>query len=131
MTKQVKSTKKKSKSSYKNVVLILEVIYLLQTILATITTINKDNVSFIQIMWWPYLINILLIINYILYIKKEKMGILFELIIGLMMLIKVFIAMLINVPDMASLLLMSVYPLILIIHSLKLLKKMSKKSANK
>ena len=117
---------KQNKNNAKNVILILEVIYLLQTILATIASINNDNISFIQMMWWPFLVNVLLIINYVLYVKKIKYSMLFEIFIAILMLMKVMIAIITKSPDILSLLLMLVYPIVLVIHALSVLKKYKK-----
>ena len=117
---------KQNKNNAKNVILILEVIYLLQTILATIASINNDNISFIQMMWWPFLVNVLLIINYVLYVKKIKYSMLFEIFIAILMLMKVMIAIITKSPDKLSLLLMLVYPIVLVIHALSVLKKYKK-----
>lgn len=114
----------------RSIFLVISVIYFLLTVLALVSNIHGINEgstvtfnsrSIMNIMWWPILIIILLGITYVLYIKKEKLGVMLELIIGLSMLINNLVNMLVSGFDSFVVIFSYIFPTVLIAQALIML----------
>lgn len=129
--KEVKKNAKLIKSS-KNILLILGVIYFLITILAVVSYVSKMNsisttaVTFMSVLssiWWQILMIILFVITYIMYSKKEFMGALLELVMGLSMLANIVVSVILMGANILAILIELIYPFVLACHSLLVIKK--------
>lgn len=132
MDKVKKIKNKKLVQSSKNILLILGIIYLLITILATVSYVSRMNnisttkVTFLNVigsMWWQIIMIILFATTYIAYGKKEFFGALLELIMGLSMLTNIIVSVVIIGANLFAIIIELIYPLILISHSLAVIKK--------
>lgn len=132
MDKVKKIKNKKLVQSSKNILLILGIIYLLITILATVSYVSRMNnisttkVTFLNVigsMWWQIIMIILFATTYIAYGKKEFFGALLELIMGLSMLTNIIVSVIIIGANLFAIIIELIYPLILISHSLAVIKK--------
>lgn len=137
MDKVKKTRNKKLVQSSKNILLILGIIYFLITILATISYVSRMNnisttkVTFLSIigsMWWQIIMIILFVVTYIAYNKKEFLGVLLELVMGLSMLTNILVSVVIIGANLFAIMLELIYPLILISHSLAVIKKLKIKT---
>lgn len=132
--------KKKTKLQSKNILLVLGLIYTLISILAIISYVSKMNAisttpvtfgSVLSAVWWQILMIALFAVIYILYTKKTILGTLFEVIMGMAMLVYIVISVATMGIDMFALIIELIYPLILIFHGLVEFKKINKKSKRK
>ena len=132
MKKNIKQTKNNKKA---NIILILGVVYTLITILAIISyvsdmnTISTTNIGFmgvIKAIWWQLLMIALFAITYMLYNKKELLGVLLEIIMGLSMLVYIVISVAMMGANLLAILIELIYPLLLIGHGLLVLINLNK-----
>lgn len=132
--------KKKAKLQSKSVLLILGVIYTLISILAVITYVSKMNTvsttpvtigSVLGAVWWQILMIILFAVTYIVYNKKDILGILLEIVMGMAMLVYIVISVATMGIDVFAIIVELIYPLILVTHGLICLKKLNKKTRRK
>lgn len=132
--------KSKSKLMPKSILLILGLIYTLMTILATISyTSSMNNISSTPVtfssvlgaIWWQILMIVLFALAYVLYDKKNKLGPLVEIIMGIAMLVYIVISIATMGAKFYAILIELVYPLILVFHGLNVFKKQNKKILKK
>lgn len=131
---------KKTKIQGKSMLLILGIIYTLISILAIISYVSKMNAisttpvtfgSVLGAVWWQILMIFLFAITYMLYTKKPMLGILFEVIMGMAMLVYILISVATMGINIFALIIELIYPLILVFHGLVEFKKLNKKSKTK
>ena len=124
------------KNINKNILLILGLIYILITILAatsyisTMSNISTTPITFgsvIGAMWWQLLMIALFIITYILYVKNEKIGVLFQIIMGMSMLAYILVSVVAIGANVLAITIELIYPLILITHGLITLLNIKRK----
>lgn len=129
--KEVKKNTKLIKSS-KNILLVLGLIYFLITILALVSYVSKMNnisttdVTFMSVLssiWWQILMIILFAVTYVMYNKKEFMGALLELVMGLSMLANIVVSVILMGANIFAILIELIYPFVLVCHSLLVIKK--------
>lgn len=129
--KEVKKNIKLIKSS-KNILLVLGLIYFLITILALVSYVSKMNsisttdVTFMSVLssiWWQILMIILFAVTYVMYNKKEFMGALLELVMGLSMLANIVVSVILMGANVFAILIELIYPFVLVCHSLLVIKK--------
>lgn len=129
--KEVKKNTKLIKSS-KNILLILGLIYFLITILALVSYVSKMNsisttdVTFMSVLssiWWQILMIILFAVTYAMYNRKEFMGALLELVMGLSMLANIVVSVILMGANVFAILIELIYPFVLVCHSLLVIKK--------
>lgn len=132
--KEVKKNTKLIKSS-KNILLVLGLIYFLITILALVSYVSKMNsisttdVTFMSVLssiWWQILMIILFAVTYVMYNKKEFMGALLELVMGLSMLANIVVSVILMGANISAILIELIYPFVLVCHSLLVIKKTKK-----
>ena len=126
---------KKSKLKNKSIILILGTIYTLISILAVISYVSAMNTisttpvtlsSIFSAVWWQLLMIILFGVVFILYSKKQILGILLEIIMGISMLVYMLISIWMMGINILALLVELIYPVILTVHGTLELKKLSK-----
>ena len=136
-----KQKKKKSKTlKAQSVIMILGLVYTLITILAVVSYVSRIEevsttvVTFGTVMsavWWQILMIVLFTVSYILYNRKQMLGILIEIIMAMAMLVYIVISVATMGINFIALLIELIYPLVLALHGLSELKKINIKQRKK
>ncbi|MBR5227266.1 MAG: hypothetical protein IKV94_01330 [Clostridia bacterium] len=126
---------KKIISKAKSFTIILGLIYLIITILATVSAFGdiSNNSSteagigtIFSLIWFQLVIVVAFLVVFLVYNIKGRLGILFELILGIALFLNVVINMLLASNFTAIALLNFVIPLVVLVHSFLILLKIYK-----